>query len=276
MKAAQVSEKIIRFALLGALSLNAASAWAQGAGDDTTEEVSEEDAAFEEAISTANERYEEDDLDGAIESFEKAYSLKNKSDILYNIGRLYEKKGDFKSAIAYYERYANEPDIEPEFRRDAIERRKGLREVLDMRKEETSREDEPKEEPKDETAPVEVTSPGDDVTAQVVTEEPSRALPITFFALGGAALAGGATFGVLADGSYKEARGSTELEQVRAANARGRRQALTADALFVTGGVMAGLGLVFLLTSRAKTTDAAIITPVVSPEAAGVGMSWTF
>lgn len=276
MKAVKMSEKIILFALFSALSLNATSAWAQGEGDGATEEASEQDAAFDEAISAANERYEADDLDGAIDAFKKAYAIKNESDILYNIGRLYEKKGDFKNAVDYYGRYANEPDIKPEFRRDALERRKGLREVLDMREEETKPKEEPIETPKEETEPTDTTTPGDDVTDTVVTEKPSRALPVTFLVLGGAALAGGATFGVLADGSHKEAQESTDLAVVRAANERGQRQALTADALFVTGGVMAGLGVVFLITSRSKTSDTALITPILSPRAAGVGMTWTF
>ncbi|MEC9397547.1 MAG: tetratricopeptide repeat protein, partial [Myxococcota bacterium] len=92
------------------------------------EDASQSD--FDALVEIAAERYAEEDFEGAIAAFKKAHEAKpSESNILYNIGRLYEKTGNFESAIEYYEKFVNEPDIDIDARQDAVARIKTLREV---------------------------------------------------------------------------------------------------------------------------------------------------
>src|SRR5690606_1047944 len=79
---------------------------------------------------SAVEAFEAKDYDTAIELFEKAYDADPNPNYLFNIGRVFEEKGDLQSAIDRYERFVKSPGVDLESRKFANERLRVLREIV--------------------------------------------------------------------------------------------------------------------------------------------------
>ena len=62
--------------------------------------------------------------------FEEAYAIDRVPNYLFNIGRVYEEKGDIRSAVDYYQRFVKEPGVEIEARDLALQRLRVLKGVL--------------------------------------------------------------------------------------------------------------------------------------------------
>lgn len=267
----QLRRRALCTLLACALMATAPLASAQS-GDTPPEDSAQE---FERYVEQARERYEADDLDGAIEAFELAYKADpSEANPLYNIGRMYEKKGEFETAITYYERFVNASDVDINARQDALARIKALREVLQLRKEKTEPVEPDK--PAEPVKPVEpVVEPEPIAPAQ---PEPSRnlALPLTFISLGGTSLVAGGVFAYLTTVSAAEAEDAATVEALRAANQTGKQRAILADSLLVTGGALTTLGFIFLLTSRSEDSPRASVSPLLGPGSAGLGLSLDF
>ena len=83
-----------------------------------------------EALSAAAvERFEAKDYDAAVALFEQAYAADPQPNYLFNIGRVYEEKGDLENAIVYYQRFVKQSGVDLESRQAATERLKVLREA---------------------------------------------------------------------------------------------------------------------------------------------------
>lgn len=75
----------------------------------------------------AEDRFFEEDFDGAIEKFEAAYELSPHPTDLFNMGRIHEEKGELAQALARYEEFVAQPKVSLEERGVAAERIKVLR-----------------------------------------------------------------------------------------------------------------------------------------------------
>lgn len=220
----------------------------------------------------AVERFQAGDYDGAAARFEEAYGLSPEPNYLFNIGRIYEEKGDLPRAVEYYERFMNEPGVELQAREVALERLRVLRGVL----EETEREP-PAPTPEIEVPPP---TPQDDVPREA--PEPRRTPPLriagyALLGLGGAVLAAGAGFGGAAVARRQDLDDLRTLEDRDDAITRGRRSALVADSLFIAGGVAAITGLALTLASlRRRTPERAAVLPTLSPHALGAALELRF
>lgn len=279
-----------------ALALGAAPslpAWAAANATSTATKatvVAPEDGAAgdPEALSAAAvERFEAKDYDAAADLFEQAYEADPQPNYLFNIGRVYEEKGDLENAVVYYQRFVGQSGVDLESRQTATERLKVLREALAQMKaaDEPPPEDvePPKEEETTSSTPVEepVVDEGD---AQAAKRK--KTLRITGYALmgaGGAGLIVGAIFGGLASGTVKDADADPFVDRQEAFRERARTQARVADAMFITGGVLAAAGLVLVLTTlggkKAGKTDMSRRTrwsPVVGPQQVGLGLAHRF
>lgn len=242
-----------------------------------------------EALSAAAvERFEAKDYDGAVELFEKAYATDPNPNYLFNIGRVYEEKGDLEKSVEYYQRFVGQSGVDLESRQAATERLKVLREALAQMK-----GDEPKDDPqpKEDPSGNEVTGkPGDQIgQSNDQGDDPAKrkkTLRITGYSLMGVGAAGlivGGVFGGLAQGSVKDADADPFVDRQEAFRERARTQARVADAMFITGGVLAAAGLVLVLTTlggkKAKgSADVArsVWSPVVGPQHVGLGLSRRF
>ncbi|MFY0531027.1 tetratricopeptide repeat protein [Nannocystis pusilla] len=78
----------------------------------------------------AIERFNARDYDAAVRLFEEAYAIDKVPNYLFNIGRVYEEKGDIRSAVDYYQRFVKEPGVEIEARDLALQRLRVLKGIL--------------------------------------------------------------------------------------------------------------------------------------------------
>jgi tetratricopeptide (TPR) repeat protein len=220
------------------------------------------------------------EYEAAIELFLEAYEMRPEPNYLFNVGRVYEQKGDMKNAVDYYTRFLREPEVDIKAREVALERRRVLTAVLDDT--EPGWRDEPQDEPEsqDEPASTEDTTDDvtdDDTTSQPPPDKPRNKLRIAGYVLlgvGGAGLITGAAFAGVASSNAKELDTLDTLGARDDAIARGTRNALVADVMFLSGAVIALTGLTLVLVSLKKKPSAtarARILPTVGPSGAGVG-----
>lgn len=248
-----------------------------------------------EALSAeAVERFEAKDYDAAVDLFEQAYAVDPQPNYLFNIGRVYEEKGDLENAVVFYQRFVAQSGVDIDSRQEATKRLKVLREALDQLKaeKEPPKEDTTDPTPKDDAVdpiPEETTPPPpveDEEAAQAAKRK--KTLRITGYSLmgvGGAALIVGAALGGVASGTADDANADEFVDRTLALRDRARRQAAAADAMFITGGVLAVAGLALVLATlggkKAKAggdtvSRRTLWSPVVGPQRVGVGLTHRF
>ena len=62
--------------------------------------------------------------------FEQAYAIDPNPNYLFNIGRVYEEKGDIRSAVDHYQRFVKEPGVDIGSRELAVQRLRVLKAIL--------------------------------------------------------------------------------------------------------------------------------------------------
>lgn len=208
----------------------------------------------------------------AIELFEKAYALEPVPNLLYNIAKCHEKQEQYEQAVDYYQKFAVAPEVDSKARQAALDRVESLREIAELKESDTDGAQAKAGDDRNEDKQVEPTDP-------IVVQDNSTAL-WTMFA-GGTLLAGGVVFGVgLASPKADEVKTAATYDQRKAARDDAKTYALVADGLLVSGAVVTGIGLyLYLSDSEAEpeqTASTAVVTPWVTSESAGLGMSLDF
>lgn len=255
-----------------------------------------------EALSAAAvERFEAKDYDGAVELFEQAYAVDPQPNYLFNIGRVYEEKGDLEKAVEFYQRFVGQSGVDLESRQAATERLKVLREAVAQMKadekqanggDEGDETDEGDEGDEGDQAGDTVTDPppddgGEDTGTDEDAGKRKKILRITGYSLmgvGGGALIVGAVFGGIASSTSNEAEDDPFVDRTLALRDRAQRQARVADAMFITGGILAAGGLALVLATLGKKKastggDVARRTqwmPVAGPGRVGLGVTHRF
>ncbi len=219
------------------------------------------------ALSEAAAAFDAGNFEAAVAGYERAYALSPDPNFLYNIGRIHEEAANLEAAVDYYGRFAREPGVSLELRTQALERRKALKAILS----ETREEPEPTPEPT--PAPTVVTAPAT-TDAPEVDRNAGEGLRITGYVLlgvGAVALATGGVFGGLARNDAVDLDDSDDPDARQDLFDSGRTRARTADAMFVTGGLLAVTGAVLLAVGltrpRARARRAAFL-PSVGPRGA--------
>ena len=114
--------------------------------------------------------------DAAVDLFEQAYAIDPQPNYLFNIGRVYEEKGDLKKAVEYYQRFVQEPGVQIESRDRAAQRLRVLKAIVEDDKNPDQQPEGPKpEEPKAEPLPT--TTPQD-------APDPNRNMRLSGYGLG--------------------------------------------------------------------------------------------
>lgn len=238
------------------------------------------EALSEQAVEAfAAKRYDE-----SIGLFEQAYALDANPNYLFNIGRVYEEKGDLEQAVAHYQRFVSQPGVDLESREAATERLKVLRGALKQLDENEGEED-----PAEETVPPVEVQPADPETDNGPSDR-KRGQRIAGYALlgvGGAGLIVGGVLGGLAQSNASDADNAEFVDDTLRMRDDARRQARAADAMFITGGVFAAAGLVLVLTTLGKGKKKAsasavgssrrwVLAPAASPRSAGAALHGRF
>lgn len=91
-----------------------------------------QDSGDPEALSAAAvEAFERKEYDQAIRLFEQAHKIDPQPNYLFNIGRVYEDKGDLPNAVKYFQAFLNEPGIDLTSRQSVNERLKVLQNSIE-------------------------------------------------------------------------------------------------------------------------------------------------
>ncbi|MEX1363860.1 MAG: tetratricopeptide repeat protein [Nannocystaceae bacterium] len=253
------------------------------------------DTGDPEALSAAAvEKFEAKEYDAAVDLFEQAYAADPQPNYLFNIGRVYEEKGDLEKAVEFYQRFVGQSGVDLESRQAATERLKVLREAVAQMKANEEATDEGTEETTDEGTEETTDEGTEETTDEGATDDTTdeqaakrkKILRITGYSLlgaGGGALIVGAIFGGLASSSADEADADPFVDRTLALRDRARGQARVADAMFITGGILAAAGLALVLTTvgRKKASTGEVTrrtrwSPVIGPQRVGVGVTHRF
>ena len=198
----------------------------------------------------ATKKYREKDFAAAIELFQKAYDIEPVPNLLFNIAKCYEKLEQWDPAIEYYQKFVVEPDVDKAARQSALDRIDALKEVQAAQR--LAEAD--KKQPDDQTV-VKKEEP------KVEPSAPDHTWAYVTLGTGVAFLAGGAVFGVLASSEQTNfEQGATYQDRVDAKDA-GETYAVVADGLYITGAVLAVVGVVLYVTAHAEQ-DAVASGPV--------------
>lgn len=193
-------------------------------------------------------------FDEAIALFEEAYAIHPEANYLFNIGRVYEEKGDLEAALTYYERFVAHPEAAPEAKRMTEKRLEQLRAKLPPPSPPPLQGMEPLPEP-----PPPTVDPTTSSTVAFTDTPPSTPPPRGnlrlriggYSVLGGGAaiLAIGAGFAGAALAQHRRLDDLSTLETRDDAIRRGEQSSLIADSLFIAGGIVAIAGLTLTLVS---------------------------
>lgn len=210
------------------------------------------DEDVEQLNAAAKQRFKEGRYDDSIAFFSQAYALNPNPNYLFNIARVYETKGDVEQALAYYQQFIDDPDVDADARQQGITRRDAL----------TATQATPASPP----LPAESSSP---------TSRGPTKLGIAGYSLlgiGGATLLTGIGFAGAALAQARKLPDVRYLDERNDAIARGERNSTIADSLMISGGIITATGLVLTLVSLRKSRrrrDETVAIPVVTSEYAG-------
>jgi tetratricopeptide (TPR) repeat protein len=229
-------------------------------------------------------RFQAKDFEGAVEYFNRAYSLDGNPNYLFNIGRVYEEAAELTKAIEYYERFIKEPGVDLDSRGIALDRLKLLRAIV---AETAPKEPEPAPAVEPEPAPAPAVIEPEPEPEPEPKSKKGRGLRIagyTLLGIGGAALIGGGAFGGIAlsqSGKLDMTDGYDDRQELIRV---GQTNATVADALLISGGVLATTGLVLVLASlrgrKAAKADVQArrrsFAPVLGRDTVGVAVGGRF
>jgi hypothetical protein len=194
----------------------------------------------------AVEKFKNKEYDDAIVLFERAYEHDREPNYLFNIGRVYEEKGEFPQAIDHYERFIKAPEVELQARDLALERLRVLRAIMA----ETQVEDPTTPDPQpDEPTGFVLDAPPPSPSSKM---PPMRVAGLVLIGVGVGAMGAGAGLGGAAMARERKLEGTQGLEARDSVIRRGRGFARAADGLLIAGGIVAATGLVLALLSLRK------------------------
>lgn len=250
------------------LAAGPALAHAQPEGDSTSEATPAQNSEAEKLSEQAVEAFNDKRYDESIDLFKQAYALNSNPNYLFNIGRVYEEKGDLEQAVVHYQEFVSQAGVDLDSREAATERLKVLREALRQLEEEEEEAAEP------ETTP---TEPGTD-EPPADRKRGQRIAGYVLLGAGGAGLIVGGILGGVASSTANDADNAEFVDERLSMRDDARRQARAADAMFITGGVLAAAGLVLVLTTLSKGKKAStatassrrfVFSPAATPTSAG-------
>ena len=235
------------------------------------EAPSEADALSAEAV----QAFKAKDYDTAIAKFERAYEVDPQPNYKFNIGRVYEEKGDLENAVKYYQQFVQSPGVDIESREAATARLKVLRQALQELRDEQAKAREGNEPATPATNVVTDQPPVDD--AAKARKRKLRIAGYSLLGVGGVGLVIGSVFGGLALSKSRKADDASLVDDKIKLRQESKSRAAVADGMLITGGVLAGVGLILVLSTlgKGKGSKAAAWIPATSVGPRGASLSWT-
>lgn len=225
----------------------------------------------------AIDRFKAKDYEGAARLFEEAYKLDPNPNYLFNIGRVYEEKGDIRAAVDYYQRFVKEPGVELESRELALQRLRVLKAIL----QETDAQSKPvgdeppkdttpvAEGPKDEPKPEPAQPPADDAKYKKM-----RTAGFVLLGVGGVGMAVGGILGGVTLAKQNQLEGIHDYDARRELGKQGKGLALGTDVLLFGGGALLLTGVILVAVSASKRRAKAVAGRRLWPT--GLGLAGRF
>jgi hypothetical protein len=224
----------------------------------------------------AIERFKAKDYDAAARLFEQAYGIDPNPNYLFNIGRVYEEKGDIRSAVTYYQRFVKEPGVDIGSRELAVQRLRVLKAILN------ETEAPP---PTTATPATTTTDPGAAQPTRTGSDnpDPKQSMRLGGYALigvGGVSLIVGGIFGGLTLAKKGDLDNTMIVEERQSLAHQGKTFAIISDVTLFTGAALLATGVVLAVLARkpragAKAGRSALL-PSVGRNHAGLTYSLRF
>lgn len=237
------------------------------------DEAAAQEANFLASVAEGMDLYRAEKYPSAIAAFERAFAIKPKPNLQFNIGRSYERLGKLDEAIVAFEKFLSLPGTLSAARTKAANAISALKQEKAALSAATAADSLPPELPRATELPVERTE-GSQVVAPAPA--PSRALEIGLLATGGFLLAAGGVFGALAlveQSNFDDAR---DLASKTDAETAAERWALLADIGFVSGGAFAVAGLISWLVGGGSSSQEVALSPRLVEGGMGFAFSGAF
>lgn len=250
---------------------------------------------FKKHLKKGKKHYSNKEYDRALEAFEKAYDIRQKSNLLYNMGLVAEKGGHLEKAVKYYEKFVVSPGVELDLRERVNDRLKVLRDILEQQREAENKADrrerakkarkkmkaegqkgrlQAADDRKDSKKPEQ--SGGGEVRAEAEVNEgiSRKAWGYTLLGVGALSVLGSGGAYWLSRSDREEFDTASQPEARRRARDAEHRKHVTSLALGVSGAAVTGMGLYLLLTAEHKeAVKQSGLSPYVAPRR--VGLAWT-
>lgn len=217
----------------------------------------------------AIERFNARDYDAAVRLFEEAYAIDKVPNYLFNIGRVYEEKGDIRSAVDYYQRFVKEPGVEIEARDLALQRLRVLKGIL----QETDPGEKPAEAAPTPAPVVEGPKPEPPPVRPAAPDPKWRKMKLTgagLLGVGGGALIVGGVLGGLTLSRQNQLDATHDYAARQDLKQGGERLAIATDVLIIGGAVLALTGVALLAVGISKGKSSAVAQRRVLPTGTGL------
>ncbi|MBV1858050.1 MAG: hypothetical protein KUG77_06530 [Nannocystaceae bacterium] len=209
----------------------------------------------------ARQAYAEREYALAADAFSRAYDASGDPNYLFNAGRVYEESGDLEHAVEYYDRFLSAGEVELEARKDALERLQVLRGVLDVQAkkkaadsaDETNKASDAEEDDLPEPLADRFPSPEPSPAERAKRKRLTIAGAVLAGTGGAALIAGGVLGGLVLRQSDVLDKDEVALEDRRRRIDATETYSLTADILFVSGGVLAITGIALIVASAVRS-----------------------
>ncbi len=247
-------------------------------------EEAPDDDAFQAAVDEALEHYTARRYEEAIAAFERAFEIRQEPELVYNIGRSYERNLYRERAVEYYERFLTMPSTTAELRTRVLENLNALRAELAAMEHAAQLADPGTDpEPTPPTDPPPVDQGGRDLVVEPASERSISGIDVTGWVLVGigvAALGTGTLFGGLTVQSNREFEEAGSMDDQLDLRDEVRFNAMVADIMFGAGAAVAIAGATILIVRavRRRSSDepeteqdpSLSVSPSVAPGALGI------
>lgn len=209
---------------------------------------------FDSLVGEAVEHYSAGRYENAIELFERAFAVHKEPELLYNIGRCYERLAVPDAAVQWYEKFLEMPGTTGELRTKALNNITTLRKEIEALEESHNASEQRRTQTEGEYKGD--ASGNDDRGEQDQPVNPMNIAGWSLVGVGGAALIAGGIFGGLAlaeKGDYDDAGFDADRLGYRDDL---ERNALVFDVVFFSGAALAAAGATLLIVNALKDETA--------------------
>lgn len=217
----------------------------------------------------AIERFKAKDYDAAVRLFQEAYALDPVPNYLFNIGRVYEEKGDIRAAVDYYQRFVKEAGVELEAREQGLQRLRVLKGILQETDEGEQKPDEAQPAPQ----PEEAKAAPEPAPAAPAPDPKWRTMTLAgagVLGLGGAVMVAGGALGGVALSKQNQLDSTHDYDARTELAAQGRKLAVTTDVLIGVGGALVLTGVILVAVGATRGRTKAVADRRVWPTGLGV------